>query len=53
METFTYSTDSIQHNFIESVVAKLKEVFGEDLASPEHEPIRFNYQMSIIKSMLK
>ena len=38
---------------IEKVVEKLKEVFGEEIASPEHEPIVFNHQVSIAKAMLE
>jgi len=27
--------------------AKVVEIFGDNMAHPEHEPIRFNYQIKI------
>jgi hypothetical protein len=52
-ETFVYTTEMVRDNFIHSVVNRMKEVFGDDIASPEHEPIRFQFQLKLIRTMLK
>jgi hypothetical protein len=49
MENFTYSTDSVQDNFAKMVTQKAIEIFGDNIANPEQEPIRFAYQMRVVQ----
>jgi hypothetical protein len=53
MENFTYSTDSVQDNFAKMVTQKAIEIFGDNLANPSQEPIRFAYQIKVVQFMIE
>jgi hypothetical protein len=53
MENFVYSTESVQNNFAKIVYEKAKEIFGDDIANPEQEPMRFAYQMRVVEFSIK
>lgn len=48
-----YTRDSVYDNFITMVGNKAIEIFGENIADPIHEPIRFAFQMRVVESTIK
>ncbi|CAB4124323.1 hypothetical protein UFOVP49_161 [uncultured Caudovirales phage] len=48
-----YSPKLVNDNLIKVVVDKLKETFGDDIASPIHEPVRFSAQVKLAKTILE
>ncbi len=47
-----YSPESVKNNFARLVTDKAIAIFGDDIANPKHEPIRFAYQIKVVEFIL-
>lgn len=34
-------------------IDRLRDLFGDDIANPAHEPIRFNYQLKLLERIIQ
>lgn len=50
--TETYSKESVQEQWYKNFVERMIEIFGDNMANPEHEPIRFKHQVKIANYIL-
>jgi len=48
----TYSQESVKENLTRLVADKAIELFGDDIANPSQEPIRFAYQIKVVEFIL-
>ncbi len=48
----TYSPESVKENLARLVADKAIELFGDDIANPSQEPIRFAYQIKVVEFIL-
>jgi len=46
-------TEMRKINLVQSILDKMKEIFGNDIASPDKEPILFAYQVKVAELSLK
>jgi len=49
----TYTRGSVQDNLARMVFDRAVEIFGDNIANPEQEPIRFGYQMRVVEFSFK
>lgn len=49
----TYSPESVQRGFAQLITDKAIEIFGDNIANPEHEPLRFKYQLKVVQFALE
>jgi hypothetical protein len=45
--------EEVSDEYINTISNKIEEIFGDRTANPEHEPIRFNYQIKVAHYLLK
>lgn len=49
----TYSPESVQRGFASLITDKAVQIFGDNLANPDHEPLRFKYQLKVVQFMIE
>jgi len=53
MSDETYNRSSVQMHLIQLTLHKMQEIFGNEIANPIQEPIRFNHQVQVANFTLK